>query len=208
MLRLTNFSKSYNDNLILSVLSLEFSPGIHWIKGENGSGKSTLFKCIAGLIPFEGDIELQHLNQRKEPIAYRKQINFAEAEPLYPGFLTAKDLIRFIGKTKGATRAQEELYTSRFGVDAYFEKPCETYSSGMLKKLSLTLAFLGNPNVIILDEPIITLDEGSRKILYQAITELHQKGISFLISSHQPLEDSTLLPHSFFQIKNKTLQSA
>jgi ABC-2 type transport system ATP-binding protein len=208
MLRLTNFSKSYNDSPILSIPSLEFQKGIHWIKGQNGSGKSTLFKCIAGLIPYEGTIELQNQDQRKDPVVYRRQINFAEAEPLYPGFLTAKDLIRFIGKTKGATRAQEELYTNRFGVDLYFEKPCEAYSSGMLKKLSLTLAFLGNPQVIILDEPIITLDDASRRILYDTISESYQKGISFLISSHQPLEDTAFQAHSFFQIKNKTLQPA
>jgi ABC-2 type transport system ATP-binding protein len=207
MLGLENFSKSYSGNLILSVPFLEFRSGIHWIKGENGSGKSTLFKCIAGLIPYEGEIVLQQLNQKKDPIAYRKQINFAEAEPLYPGFLTAKDLIRFIGKTKGASRSQEEFYTNRFGVDPFFEKSCETYSSGMLKKLSLTLAFLGNPQVIILDEPIITLDTASRNILYQTVNESSKKGVSFLISSHQPLEDSALSPHSFFQIKNKTLQS-
>jgi ABC-2 type transport system ATP-binding protein len=205
MLRLINFKKSYADILILTIPQLVLNPGIHWIKGENGSGKSTLFKCVAGQIPFDGDIELLEIDQKTNPVEYRKQVNFAEAEPLYPGFLTSKDLIRFIGKTKGASIEQEQLLIKRLGVESFFEKPCETYSSGMLKKLSLTMAFLGNPKLIILDEPIITLDEASRNILYSIITDYHQQGVSFLVSSHQPI-DARLLPvSSSLQIKNKTL---
>jgi ABC-2 type transport system ATP-binding protein len=205
MLRLTNFKKSYNESLILSIPQLEFRPGIHWIKGANGSGKSTLFKCIAGQIPFEGEIDLGDLNQKRNPLLYRKLINVAEAEPLYPGFLTSKDLVRFIGKAKHATREQQQLIVKRFGVDSFFEKPCEAYSSGMLKKLSLTMAFLGNPALIILDEPIITLDEAARNTLYEIIAEYQEKGISFLISSHQRIENSPFAITSSFQIQNKTL---
>jgi ABC-2 type transport system ATP-binding protein len=205
MLRLIDFKKSYGDTLILKIPLLELPAGIHWIKGENGSGKSTLFKCIAGQIPFEGDIHLGELNQKKAPIAFRKQTNFAEAEPLYPGFLTSKDLVRFIGKTKEATIANQQALVQQFGVDSFFEKPCETYSSGMLKKLSLAMAFLGSPSLIILDEPIITLDEHSRNVLYSAIEEYRSKGVSFMISSHQDLGTSTLAITSSYRIVNKEL---
>jgi ABC-2 type transport system ATP-binding protein len=205
MLRLLNFKKSYADSLILSIPQLVLNPGIHWIKGENGSGKSTLFKCVAGQIPFDGEIELLEIDQKTNPVQYRKQINFAEAEPLYPGFLTSKDLIQFIGKTKGASIEQQQSLTKRFGVESFFEKPCETYSSGMLKKLSLTMAFLGSPKLIILDEPIITLDEASRDVLYRAIADYHQQGVSFLISSHQLIDRLLLSVSSSLQIKNKTL---
>jgi ABC-2 type transport system ATP-binding protein len=206
MLKLTNFKKHYSEALILSIPQLEFGPGIHWIKGENGSGKSTLFKCIAGQIPFDGEIELNDVNQKKDPVEYRKQINFAEAEPIYPGFLTSKDLIRFIAKTKSASLIQQQSLITRLGVDSFFEKPCETYSSGMMKKLSLAMAFLGDPQFIILDEPIITLDEASRNILYSIIAEYNSRGVSFLISSHQKIEDSAFPISSSFQIKEKTLQ--
>lgn len=204
MLTIRSFEKRYDDALILKIDNLALDHGIYWVKGENGSGKSTLFKSIAGLIPFTGEIVFNKVDCIKEPTAFRAQINFAEAEPLYPGFLTAKDLIRFIGKTKRASRENMELVTKHFGVDHFFEKACETFSSGMLKKLSLTLAFLGNPKLIILDEPLITLDEQTRGKLVDLIKQYAGRGVMFLISSHQLLEDN--LPVSgTFEIKEKSI---
>lgn len=205
MLAIHNYAKRYSDVLILEIKTLNMDKGVHWIKGSNGSGKSTLFKSIAGIIPFEGDIEFQNINQKKHPIAYRKIVNFAEAEPLFPGFLTAKDLIRFIGKTKSATLDQQEYYTRAFGVNLFLNKPCDTYSSGMLKKLSLVLAFIGNPQLIILDEPLITMDERSRKELMSQIVLLSNAGITFLISSHQQLDDFPLPITKSYCIENKAL---
>jgi ABC-2 type transport system ATP-binding protein len=142
MLVLDDFRKIYNSQVILSIPNLKFEPGIHWIKGANGAGKSTLFKSIAGIIPFEGDITLNDLRLKKDHVSYRKVVNYSEAEPLYPGFLTAKDLTRFVGTAKGSSPEQQDYYVQRFGISSYFEKACDTYSSGMLKKLSLAMAFL------------------------------------------------------------------
>src|SRR5687768_4732769 len=128
MLRINNFEKRYNDELIIAIEKLEFDHGIYWIKGENGSGKSTLFKSLAGLIPFRGTINFENIDLVAHPVEYRKIVNFAEAEPLYPGFLTAKDLIRFIGKAKNATEENMKAITSHFGVDVFFDKACETFS--------------------------------------------------------------------------------
>jgi ABC-2 type transport system ATP-binding protein len=205
MLTLQEYSKKYTETLVLSIDDLKLSSGIYWIKGENGSGKSTLFKSIAGLIPFDGEIGFRDISLKKDPVHYRRLINYAEAEPLYPAFLTAKDLIRFIGKTKGAPIQQQEFYTQVFGVDQFFQKPCETYSSGMMKKLSLVLGFLGTPGVLILDEPLITLDEEARKILLAHINMRAKEGTTFLLSSHQPLDDGSLPLAGTFVIRDKTL---
>lgn len=205
MLVLRNYAKRYQGTLVLEFKELMADRGIHWIKGSNGSGKSTLFKSIAAIIPFDGEITLGDINLKRHPIAYRKLVNFAEAEPAFPGFLTAKDLIRFIGKTKNATLRQQDLYTKAFCVDEFFNKPCDTYSSGMMKKLSLVLAFLGDPKLIILDEPLITLDESSRKVLMSMILNSVDKGIMFLISSHQLLDDFPLPITGSYSIRNKTL---
>jgi len=90
-------------------------------------------------------------------------------------------------------------------VDTFFEKSCETYSSGMLKKLSLVLAFLDDPKMIILDEPLITLDEQTRLSLFQIIAEKSET--IFMISSHQPVESQYLKIDSTFKIQQKTLVS-
>jgi ABC-2 type transport system ATP-binding protein len=203
MLVVNNFSKSYGAELVLSVKEFVCRPGVHLIKGENGSGKTTFFKSLAGILPCEGEINIHQTSLRSNELAYRYLVNFAEAEPLYPGFLTAKDLVRFIGKIKKATTEQEQKYTKELGVDAFFEKSCETYSSGMLKKLSLVLAFLGDPKMIILDEPLITLDEQTRLTLFQLIAEKNE--IIFIISSHQPVESQYIKVDSTFKIHQKTL---
>lgn len=208
MLSINRFSKSYNDQLVLSVNALTLLPGIHWIKGENGSGKSTLFKAIAGLIPFDGEIQLNNYNLKKNACAYRKLVNYSEAEPLYPGFLTPKDLVRFIGSTKGSPLKQQEYFADVFGIKEYYEKTFETFSSGMLKKVSLAIAFLGMPKVIILDEPLITLDIASRKILFDIISESLKNEIIFLISSHQTIDDLNIPITNTYTIANKTITLA
>lgn len=210
MLLFKNFSKSYNDQLIISIPDLRLSPGIYWIRGENGSGKSTLFKSLAGLLPYQGTIELEgSVDLRAQPLEFRRRVNFSEAEPLFPGFITSKDLIEFVGTARGADVNQQRSITARLGIDSFIDKRCETYSSGMLKKLSLALAFLGNPRVIILDEPLITLDEETRNTLLTMIAEVDKKGdVITLLSSHQSLDMPDLQIRKSFRIANKSLMNA
>jgi ABC-2 type transport system ATP-binding protein len=76
----------------------------------------------------------------------------------------------------------------------------------MLKKVSLALAFLGTPELIILDEPLITLDEAARTILLQLMEErVAKEGVTFLVSSHQVLENALLPVKGIYTVENKTL---
>jgi ABC-2 type transport system ATP-binding protein len=89
MLQFIKFKKLYGGFPALKVDELSIDPGIYWIKGVNGSGKSTLLKSIAGILSFEGDILLNNsISIKKQPVAYRKLVNFAEAQPILPVFLT------------------------------------------------------------------------------------------------------------------------
>ncbi|MFD1255566.1 ATP-binding cassette domain-containing protein [Mucilaginibacter terrae] len=205
MLRFANFQKSYGNYPALSIPDFAIDAGIYWIKGVNGSGKSTLLKSIAGILAFNGDILLNDISIKKQPVEYRKLVNFAEAEPLFPEFLTGRELIDLFASAKNATAGQEQPYLESMGMGGYIHKPVGTYSSGMLKKLSLLLAFLGKPKFILLDEPLITIDTAALTVLYQWIASHHQQyGTSFLLSSHQIL-DSIALPAQVLQIENQSL---
>ena len=90
----------------------------------------------------------------------------------------------------------------------YVRQTISTYSSGMLKKLSLVLAFIGQPELILLDEPLITIDNDSLQVLYSWIVEKHQKeGTSFLLASHQALEYESLSKAQVLWVENRTLKA-
>ncbi|RZK30456.1 MAG: ABC transporter ATP-binding protein, partial [Hymenobacter sp.] len=185
---------SYQGRAVLRIDSFTFSPGTYWIQGANGSGKSTLLKAIAGVTPFEGNILLAgQLSVKKQAVAYRRLVNFAEAEPLFPEFLTGRELIHLFRSAKNGPPHQEDFYLEGLQMTAYVHEPVGTYSSGMLKKLSLVLAFLGQPTCIVLDEPLTTLDAAAIPVLCSWMaSQQAQQGTSFLLSSHQPFAEESL----------------
>lgn len=207
MLHFQKFEKRYGNFPALKIDELTIPPGIYWIKGVNGSGKSTLLKSIAGILSFKGDILLNNsVSIKKQPVNYRKLVNFAEAEPLFPEFLTGSEMIQLFADAKGAPAGQEQQLIESMSMSAYVDRPVGTYSSGMLKKLSLLLAFLGRPQIIMLDEPLITIDTASLKILYSWMAERHtQQGTSFLLTSHQALDTAELPAATQLLVSEQTL---
>lgn len=209
MLHFEKFRKSYHGRQIISIPNLNLDSGIYWLKGSNGSGKSTLLKAIAGLLSFEGEISLNsQISLKKQSVSYRKLVNFAEAEPIFPPFLRGKEMIELFINAKGGNSVQVEQYLESMQMQHYMDQSIETYSSGMLKKLSLVLAFIGKPDLILLDEPLITIDEDSLQVLYRWILEKHQQdGTSFLLASHQELEHQELSKASVLRVAEGVLIS-
>ncbi|MCJ8209549.1 ABC transporter ATP-binding protein [Mucilaginibacter sp. RS28] len=209
MLQFKDFKKSYGSFQALSIADFKVEQGLYWLKGVNGSGKSTLLKSIAGILSFDGDIILNgSINQKKEPVLYRQLVSFAEAEPLFPEFLTGRELIRLFAEARKAEKGQEQPYIESMQMQSYVDRPIGSYSSGMNKKLSLLLAFLGHPKLILLDEPLITIDTASLEILYSWINQRRQQeGTGFILSSHQSLDDATLPKTGELLIQNHTLQN-
>lgn len=203
MLTLKDVVKAYHDTVILDIPSLTLEQHIYWLLGGNGAGKTTSMKVMAGLIPFKGDILVDNrVSCNKQPVQYRQLVNYAEAEPLYPGFLTGNDLINLYAQTKGAGYKDMNVLSSTLGVDSFIHRPVSTYSSGMLKKLSLLLVFTGRPKVILLDEPLITLDTQAIPLLYDLVDEFYtQYGVSFCITSHQAVSTAAIQ----LQVKDKNI---
>ncbi|MBC7571436.1 MAG: ABC transporter ATP-binding protein [Spirosoma sp.] len=189
-LTVSNFVKSYHTDAgppVLTVPSLAFAPGFHYFRGGNGSGKTTFLRCVAGLLPFSGTIVLDNAYEiNRDPVAYRMRVNYAEAEPLYPDFLTPRDLASFVGRAKQSPVGQTDELIDVLSMRDFWTKPTGQFSSGMLKKTSLLLALLGTPRLVLLDEPLTTLDVETAQRLFAHVRQLReQHDVSFWLTSHQ-----------------------
>lgn len=206
MLELRSVDKKYGSHEILRIRDFILPPGISWLKGENGSGKTTLLKTIAGIIPFAGEIVLdENISSLKNPVAYRQHINFAEAEPLYPSFVTGRQLLNLYADVKKSPMGQLPSLCEAFRVTSFLDQSMGTYSSGMIKRVSLIAAFLGKPRIILLDEPLVTLDVASVDILLHHIKTAVASGTQFMITSHQPLASSALPAVTALHLKDQQI---
>ncbi|HOZ85322.1 MAG TPA: ATP-binding cassette domain-containing protein [Niabella sp.] len=205
MTEIVQLKKFYGSHQILEISNLQLSKGVYWIKGANGSGKSTLLKVLAGLLPFAGEILIDQISIKKQPVAYRSAINYAPAEPVYPSFLSGQELVNFYSKIKKGTTQQLEELKSVLGIDDYLKNPVGSYSSGMIKKLSLLLALTGKSNWIFLDEPFTTLDVSSQKALSRFIQSNSDTG--FLLTSHHDILPEDIRLKGVYHLKNKKLEA-
>ncbi|HVU96328.1 MAG TPA: ATP-binding cassette domain-containing protein [Puia sp.] len=208
MLELRQVRKSYNDSApILDIAALTLATGTYWLQGANGTGKTTLIRILAGIVPFLGDTLINGHSQRREPVAYRQLIGWADAEPLYPGFLTGQELVNFYSRILHPESNQIAYLLQRLQIGDWIGTRLAGWSSGMTKKLALLLAFLGRPTWILLDEPLITLDEAGLAGLLTLIGEYRDRyGAGFLLSSHQLLPTGRLPGTQNLILINRSIQ--
>ena len=206
MLQFANVLKTYDQQPVLEISDLRLERNIYWLQGINGSGKTTFLSILAGLIPFKGEILLDGINLQQNPLNYRRLVSFAEAEPLYPEFITGVELVKFFQDLRKAATVQTDLLVNLFKMHRFLQMPIGTYSSGMIKKLSLLLAFIGRPSLILLDEPLATLDEESVHIMPELISAYNKEfKTCFIFSSHQPFHSYNLAINKIL-IANQSLQ--
>lgn len=134
MLEFTNFKKYYHNIPVLDIPSFTIRKGIHLLKGSNGSGK-TLFRSLAGLQKFDGEIKLDNISLKNSPLIQRRFINYSDAEPKFPPFLTGMDFIRLFALLKQFSAGETNEIIERLKISAYSNNPIGTYSSGMLKMI-------------------------------------------------------------------------
>lgn len=204
-LTLNHIDKKYGSHTVLQFDQWKIGSGIYWLKGGNGTGKTTLFRIISGQTPFNGQVLLDGVDLKKEPISFRSKISYAEAEPQYPSFITGQELLRFYKNVRHAQQDEIDELTSLFDLSEFLDQKISGYSSGMLKKLSLVCAFIGEVELYILDEPLITIDVASAAKLYDLMIQKAKQGKSFLLSSHQEVDLEKLNITAVFEIQHKQL---
>jgi len=207
MIELLGFSKKYQTPVV-DIPAWTFQRGIYLLKGANGSGKSTLLQSMAGRLSFKGNIMVNGHSLKKTPRICRQLVSYAAGEPMFPGFLTGGELVQFFQKTKGISPWPMGHLLEGFEAPSFLESPIQTYSSGMLKKLALLLAFTGNPDWILLDEPFNGLDNTSVAALEGFVTQLYlQYKVSFIIASHQEHPQLMGSGNELLVLENKQLRS-
>lgn len=206
MIDFLDYHKAYGRYEVLSIPKLKIPNGIHWIKGVNGSGKSTLLKSIAGIIPFNGEIQINGESIKSDPVKSRRMVTYSEAEPAYPVFLTAADILDFVAQTRNYNKVKLDEIMDYFGVNQFQNQAIGGFSAGMLKKLSLCMAFCGEVSWILLDEPFAFIDSETEKKLMHLIKKKVEEGINFIITSHHELEQDAFGFSKIYSIRETQLQ--
>jgi len=186
MIEIRNISKKFGKLQVLDDLQLQLDRGeCIALIGPNGCGKTTLIKIILGMVmPDSGDIWFDGRSIRKD-IDYRKHIGYMPQIGRYPENMTIGqviDMIRHIRKSD-AGRIDDSLYRD-YEIEAFLHKKMRTLSGGTTQKISATLAFLFDPEVLILDEPTAGLDPLAAEILKDKIIKARGEGKLILITSH------------------------
>ena len=206
MIVFSDYHKAYGSHKVLSIPDLTIPDGVHWIQGVNGSGKSTLLKSIAGIIPFDGSININTYDVKRNPVQSRRQVAYSEAEPIYPEFLSARDIIEFVAEMRGINSEAMTEIGNYFDMISFQDQAIGGYSTGMLKKLSLTLAFAGSILWILLDEPFAFIDGETEEKLISLIKTRSNAGINFIITSHHDLDHTGILFDTVFKITGTELK--
>lgn len=175
--------------LAVEGLDMEVRKGeVFGLLGPNGSGKSTAMKMILGLLrPTGGRAEV--CGYRAGTIAARRQIGFLPENPYFPNFLSGVELVRYYGRLSGMggrkleLRIEELMELVRLGGEAG-KRPLRTYSKGMLQRAGLAGAMVGDPEVLMLDEPTAGVDPAGSREIRDLILELKERGKTVIFSSH------------------------
>lgn len=181
-----NISKTFGNLKALDDISIECNKGqCVALIGPNGSGKTTLIKCILGMVvPDKGSILFNDKNILNDWI-YRKHIGYMPQIGRYPDNMTIGQIIAMMKDIrKGDTSFLDEELIEQFELNKILDKRMRTLSGGTRQKVSASLAFLFNADVLILDEPTAGLDPLAAEILKEKIIKEKQKGKLVLITSH------------------------
>lgn len=184
MIIATNVSKQFGKLKALENLSVTCNKGeCIALIGPNGSGKTTFIKAILGMVICNsGFITFNGMNI-KNNWQYRSQVGYMPQIGRYPDNMSIGQLLTMMKDIRKSNDIDEELYHA-FGLQQLLDKRMRTLSGGTRQKVSAVLAFLFNPQVIILDEPTAGLDPVSAEILKEKIVREKEKGKLILITSH------------------------
>lgn len=191
MITINKLSKTYGTATVLNIEHLEIANGETFgLVGNNGAGKTTLFSLMLDLIqPTTGFVSIGGIKVN-ESEAWKNKVSAFVDDTFLIGYLTPEEYFYFIGELRGRNKASVDEFLKPFhdffnGEILNSGKYVRDLSKGNQKKVGIVGALIGNPEIIILDEPFANLDPSTQIKLKNLIKELSKEdGVTFLISSH------------------------
>jgi len=190
MIELKSLTKKYGDYKAVDDLNLYVKKGeIFGFIGPNGAGKTTTIKMIGGILaPSAGSITVAGIDIQKEPEKAKRKIGFIPDRPYLYEKLTGREFLRFTADLYGVPadifneKAQQNL--EMFSLADWSDELIESYSHGMKQRLIMSAALLHDPEVIIVDEPMVGLDPMAIMMVKDLFQRLAQKGVTVFMSTH------------------------
>lgn len=178
----------FGKRALFSNLDLELVAGdVVMVTGSNGAGKSTLLRLIAGLVqPAAGEVILARGDLALTAAQRRRAVGYMSPDTMPYRPLTVAENLRFFARLRGLADWPAEL-PGWLGLDERLNQPVSELSSGYVQRVKLAIALLHEPEILILDEPGVTLDEAGRAVVGEAVGRQRARGIA-LVATNDPRE--------------------
>jgi len=190
--------KSFGATAAVAGLSFTVAPGeIYGLLGPNGAGKTTTLRVVAGiLVPTTGSARVAGIDVAQDPLSVRRRLGFlTNTTGLYPR-LSGRELLgyfaRLHGMSRDATAARIDALVAALALAPFFDRRCESLSTGERQRTSIARAVLHDPDVLILDEPTAGLDVLASRFLRDFVRAERDRGKAVLFSTHYLAEAELL----------------
>lgn len=204
------------DNVVKIYGSIEALRGISFRVGEgsmtgllgpNGAGKTTTLKITVGLVrPTRGRVLVAGMDPLREEHGVKSILGYLPERPVYPGFVSVRTLLRYLAGLRGLSSRYAERVARLAGLSKYMDSKINALSRGYLQRLGLAQALLGEPEILLLDEPTANLDPAARVEILSLIARLKEDlGATVVISSHILPELQQVVDHVILISKGRVV---
>ncbi len=189
LLRIDGLTKRYPGVIALDDLTVDVPRGLVGLVGANGAGKTTMFRLLLGISkPTEGRIEVCGIDVAVDPIGVRSRLGYMPEHDCLPLDQTAADVVSTFGELSGlparAARQRASDILDLVGLDEARFRPIGGFSTGMRQRAKLAQALVGDPELVLLDEPTAGLDPLGREEMLALVARLGTFGISVIMATH------------------------
>ncbi len=204
MIEIRGLLKSFGPLKVLTGIDLSIRPGqVTSLVGPNAAGKTTLIKCVVGLvIPDAGEILIDG-ESIHGAWAYREKIGYMAQVARFPEHLTLAEVLRLVEDLRASPAKNEDVLLGLFHLRGCLDRPLRVLSGGTRQKVSLVLAMMCDPEILILDEPTVGLDPLASRRLKDRILDERARGKTVILASHAMAEIEELSDRVVFLLEGR-----